>query len=281
MKKNILVGDIGSTKSTWWFDDKEAVEIQLPGYNPLMHAAETGIKLFSDVASSLLTKPTTIFYYGTGVVDAREAEKISMLLSPFFPDASIHIKSDLEGAAIAACGHQPGTVAILGTGSHAAVFDGKQITRQATSLGFILGDEGGGCDIGKMLLQTYFAKEMPEEISLSMFELLPEGRTGLLRELMNSPAPNQFLASFAQVAVDHKEFPWIRQAIRERFALFTRRYLLPLQPVIPVHIVGSIGCIFAGLIKEELEKAGLHSGEFISNPAFRLFERHLQYGEQS
>jgi glucosamine kinase len=279
MTKTILVGDVGSTKSTWWHNSVTATEIHLPGYNPVAHPSDAGKRLFD-----LLREETNgilfpeIWYYGAGVIDQSMADKVRQLLHGAFPESLIHVTTDLVGAAAAACGDEPGAVAILGTGSHAAVWDGQKVIRQAVSLGYILGDEGGGCDIGKALIQSYFYKEMPDDISAAMQERLPLDRTILIAELQTSSAPNQYLADFARVAVLNQDHPWIKTLISSRFNLFVNRHIVPLDPQGSVHIVGSIGCIFASLIKQELENSGLSVGSFIKDPALKLFERHLEHG---
>ena len=281
MEKVIIVGDIGSTKSTWWYNTDKVHELHLNGYNPLTHSPEAA----SQLIQALLThvgnvRIDEIWYYGAGVINPSITHEIHNTIASFFKDSSIYVSSDLIGAAIAACEYQPGTVAILGTGSHAAVFDGKKIVQQATSLGYILGDEGGGCDIGKALLQSYFYNEIPEPLLEEMHIRLPDGRAGLLNGLRLAVAPNQYLADFARVAVQFQEHPWVQELVSARFKLFVKRHILPLHPSGPVHIVGSIGCIFAGLIQHELENNGLSTGHFIKNPAHRLFEIHLDHGQK-
>lgn len=278
MGKTILVGDIGSTKSSWWFNAPASQELSLGGYNPLVHSPASGIKLFEDLHSKTSeTRFSEIWFYGAGVIDHRVSNEVKKQIQSLFPESLIHVASDLTGAAVAACGNDKGTVAILGTGSHAAVWDGHKIVRQANSLGYILGDEGGGCDIGKALLQSYFYHEMPAVIMKEMEDRLPNGRVGFLNNLQASPAPNQYLADFARVAVLFQEHEWIENLVASRFKLFVKRHLVPLSPGEVVHIVGSIGCIFARLIKHELEESGLKAGLFIKDPAHRLFERHLAH----
>ena len=281
MHKSILVGDVGSTKSSWCFDTDEEKTIHLDGYNPLFHAPSSRVKLFETLHQHTTNVQfSDIWYYGAGIIDQHIAEEVRQQLMPIYPLSQIHVASDLLGAAIAACRYEPGTVAILGTGSHAAVFNGHKIIRQATSLGYILGDEGGGCDIGKALLQGYFYNELPEALSLEMAKKLPSGRTGLIIELKSSSAPNQYLAEFARVAVLYQEHPWVKEMVTARFKLFVKRHVTPLAPDGPVHIVGSIGCIFAGLLKKELENAGLTLGEIIKDPIHRLFETHKEHGQK-
>lgn len=281
MHKSILVGDIGSTKSSWCFDTHEDKTIHLDGYNPLFHAPATRVKLFETLYHH--TKDvefSDVWYYGAGIIDHHVTDEVRQQLQTFFPSSNIHVASDLLGAAISACGYEQGTVAILGTGSHAAVFNGHKIIRQATSLGYILGDEGGGCDIGKALLQGYFYNELPEALSLEMAKKLPTGRTGFINDLRSSVAPNQYLAEFARVAVLYQEHPWIKDLVTSRIKLFVKRHVTPLAPVGPVHIVGSIGSIFAGLLKKELEDAGLTLGKTIKDPIHRLFETHKEHGQK-
>jgi hypothetical protein len=279
MTKSVLVGDIGSTKSSWWFHSDRDHEIHLAGYHPLFHSITSGDALFQELAGYMKgISIDTIWYYGAGVIDSAIANDIRNRLLKLFSNSEVQVDSDIMGAVKAACGDQEGTVAILGTGSHAAVFDGHGIIRQANSLGYILGDEGGGCDIGKAMLQGYFYNEMPSQLSVEMEKRLPSGRTGFLKDLLASPAPNQYLAAFAEVAVAWKEDLWIKELVRHRFTLFVKRHILPLAPQGPVHIVGSIGCIFAGLIQQELEDKGLVTGQWIKNPSRRLFEIHMEHG---
>ena len=221
--------------------------------------------------------PAVIWYYGAGVVDLKAADLVRNILTSVFKGTEIHISSDLEGAARAACGKETGTVAILGTGSHAAVFDGHHILRQANSLGYILGDEGGGCDIGKSLAQAYFYNQMPELVRIEMKKSMPGSRAEFLKELYDSTSPNQYLAELTKVAVGLHDHPWIKDLISERFRQFVKIHVVPLSPLGPVHILGSVGCIFAGLIEKELNHARLKAGMFIQNPAFRLFEMHLNH----
>ncbi len=279
MKKSIVVGDIGSTKSSWWVSGIEPKEINLSGFNPMVHTLEGGINMLKSLSTELdgLT-PAVIWYYGAGVIDIQAEQIIKTLLHHEFPESTLYVNSDLLGAAMATCGKEAGTVAILGTGSHAAVFDGHRIIRQANALGYILGDEGGGCDIGKSLLQAYFYNEMPESVRVEMKKNVPDGRAALMKQLYSSPSPNQYLATFAQVAVLMQEDSWIRELVSSRFKLFFKNQLFPLRPIEPVHILGSIGCIFADLIEKELRAYALKAGTFLKDPSYRLFTMHLDHG---
>jgi glucosamine kinase len=278
MPKNILVGDIGSTKSTWWSNSEGNKEFLLTGYNPLAHHEGSGQQMFEQLWH--VTEGVAfhqIWYYGTGVVNEAVAENIRDTVKKYFPGTKIEIASDLFGAAKAACGDRAGTVAILGTGSHAAVFDGHQIIRQAVSLGYQLGDEGGGCDIGKELIKAYFYHTMPASLLKAMPLAVQQGRASFLHNFYAQSAPNQFLAGFVSMAAEHSDHPWIQQLVLDRFNLFIRIHLLPLEPRGPIHVVGSVGTIFAGLFRQALQNHQLLPGSFIQDPARRLFEMHLEH----
>jgi hypothetical protein len=276
----IIVGDIGSTKSSWHISGNIHRHITLPGYNPVVHSIDTGRKmveaLLEEARDQMISE---LWYYGAGVLDLKSADGIRQLLATSFPQTKLHISNDLEGAAKAACGDMPGTIAILGTGSHAAVYDGDHIVRQANALGYILGDEGGGSDIGKSLVQAYFYYTMPEIIRVEMKKVIAGNRTDFLQTLYTSPTPNQFLAGIAKVSSGFYDHPWMMQLISERFDLFIRRHVLPLSPDGPVHVLGSIGCIFTDLMKQQLKVHGLMPGQFIRDPSFPLFEMHIQHGD--
>jgi len=281
MHEPILVGDIGSTKSTWWYGTTEPIQLKLPGYNPVTHTDISREVLFKSLRDQTgASSFSSIWYYGAGVIDQQISHAIFQDLKAIFPTSTIQVHSDLVGACFAACGENPGTSAILGTGSHAATWDGSKIVRQATALGYILGDEGGGCDIGKALIQAYFYNEMPDHIRPLMDEKIPKGRSGFFADFYSSNAPNQFLADFARVAVKFQEDFWIKTLIASRFDLFIKKHVLPLAPDGQIQVVGSIGSIFASLINQELVNNQLTAGNFIQDPAQRLFERHHEHGKK-
>lgn len=281
MQSTILVGDIGSTKSTWWYHTNADQEVNLQGYNPIVHGESHGRHLFEALKANMgETGVSAIWYYGTGVINNDIRDAIEQQLLEIFPNAKVHVRSDLIGAAIAANGRNAGNIAILGTGSHAACWDGRTITKQAVSLGYILGDEGSGCDIGKSLIQAYFYQTLPEAIALEMDKLLPDGRAGFFASLYSHQAPNQYLASFAKVAVQFKNDLWIKELVTERFRLFIQLHVNPLHINGPIHVIGTIGFIFADILTMELNRAGLSPGKFIQNPSRQIFESHLSDGKQ-
>jgi N-acetylglucosamine kinase-like BadF-type ATPase len=178
----------------------------------------------------------------------------------------------MTGACVAACGHSPGTVAILGTGSNAALYDGRTIIRKAITLGYMLGDEGSGSDIGRQLARAYFYGDMPVHLRSHLDPFFRNDRIAFLRTLYSSGAPNQLLAECVKGIAELQEDPWINTLIRKCISGFISTHLTPLQPTGPVHLVGSIGYIFSGIVLDELVQAGYVPGTVIRDPVQLLFE---------
>ena len=87
-------------------------------------------------------------------------------ITPYIP-APIEVYSDLMAAARAYAGAS-GIACILGTGSNSCLYDGTEITEHISPLGFILGDEGSGAVLGKLLvgdcLKRQFAGAFGSEV---------------------------------------------------------------------------------------------------------------------
>lgn len=161
----IVVADSGSSKTDWVFigEDGSQQSLESAGFNPVLHsAAEISEELatrFRDL--SFLDNVEQVFFYGSGCWDQKRADVIIEGTRPFFPNAQLLVEHDLLGAARATCGQEPGIACILGTGSNSCLFDGAQITDNVTNLGYLMGDEGSGTHMGKMIIRAFFYRELP------------------------------------------------------------------------------------------------------------------------
>ena len=81
-------------------------------------------------------------------------------------------------AARGLCGREAGITCILGTGSNSCFYDGKEIVNHISPLGFILGDEGSGAVLGKLLVGDILKNQLSpaiKEAFLKQFDLtVPE-----------------------------------------------------------------------------------------------------------
>jgi len=215
---------------------------------------------------------TEVYFYGAGCSIAEKCNQVASALSVVFPSAKIATHSDLLAAAHALFGKTNGVVSILGTGSNAAVYNGKDFEKKIQSLGYLLGDEGSGSHIGRQLLQSYLREEMPLNLRNEFrkdFELeLPI----VLEHLYKKPFPNRYLASFVPFAGKFMDDDFIQKIIRNSFQDFIHYQLdvLNFDKDIPVGFVGSVAFYFQEILKDELTKSAYQFAQVLKNPIDQL-----------
>ena len=65
---------------------------------------------------------------------------------------------------LACYGNTSGLIGILGTGANTAYYDGTILHQKAPSLGYLLGDEGSGAHLGRLLLSAGLRDELPTDL---------------------------------------------------------------------------------------------------------------------
>jgi len=277
----ILIADSGSTKTDWILLDLESGRRTYSeglGLNPYYSDSKSVAKEASRLFSSLDKRSVShIYFYGAGCSTFANKQIISEGLSINFPKSRIEVFHDLEGASRALCKTTEGIACILGTGSNAAYFDGKQIFQSAVSLGYLLGDEGSGNQLGKKLLHSIFLKTAPEELIQHFHKTFGLTLENLLIELYQKPYPNRFLASFANYIAENKDNPFILALIYSTFEEFIRLVVTPLNEnkKLPIHFTGSIAWFFKEELKLIVEKSGYILGVISRKPIEDLAEYHL------
>ena len=91
-------------------------------------------------------------------------EEIFQQLISIFPNSNIFVETDMLGACRGSCINNEGIVGILGTGSNSCVYDGQNIVANVSPLGFILGDEGSGACLGKLMVGDLLKNQMTPEL---------------------------------------------------------------------------------------------------------------------
>lgn len=225
-----LIAEVGGSSSRWALlgANNEATVLPLagesmPGFNPLSGdpaAFAKGLLGYFSERLPLALNAKRINVYGAGCGTADRAVVMESALRQVWPAAAMRIRSDLDGAAIGLCGTEAGTVIILGTGSNAGWFDGEMLHTAFPSLGYVLGDEGSGADIGRMLLQDAFYKRMPEDARLALFGASGPDAATVINEVYRSPFPSRALAAYAGRLSAISETPYAHDLIASRFHAF-------------------------------------------------------------
>jgi len=222
----ILIADSGSTKTDWCLVDNGVLVKQIftKGTNPFF---QTEDEISAEVSENLLpyldtAKVDAVWFYGAGCAFPEKNEIVRAAIARHL-DVPIEVGSDLLGAARGLCGRQPGIACILGTGSNSCFYDGKEIVSNVSPLGFILGDEGSGAVLGKMLVGDVLKNQLPaalKEEFLAKYELTP---AIILERVYKKPFPNRFLASLSPFLVEHLDVPEIHTLVLNGFKAFFDR----------------------------------------------------------
>lgn len=276
----ILIADSGSTKTEWLLVGKEGVErsFRTAGLNPyLLSEDEIRRLLTREVLEELpVESMTEIFFYGAGCV-GRPAEMLCAQLRRVIGVDTVEVHSDLLGAARALCGDAPGIVAILGTGSNSGLYDGRTLTRSVPSLGYLLGDEGSGSDLGKHFLSDAMKGLLPESVAKPFFDRYPLSQGELLESVYRRPFPNRFMAHFAPFLHEHLGDDYVRQLVAGCFEAFFRRNILAYPYTkFPVHFVGSVAYYFAEVLREVARSLSVEVATILPSPGEALARYHTQ-----
>lgn len=255
-ERNTLTADSGSTKTAWRYvaSDGRSYVYQTDGINPYYQSREDIVR---QVETQLLPRlsqfPTVIRFYGAGC-SVDKAPVVQSALQTLFPSASVEVGSDLLGAARITCGSQPGIVCILGTGSNSCYYNGNAIQQNVSPLGYIIGDEGSGAVLGKMLVGDVLKNQLPEAISKAFFERFQVTASEIIEHVYKKPFPNRYLAQFAVFYAEHPECEELQNLLKMSFDAFVRRNLLQYDELrhLPLHFVGSVAYHYVETLKEVL-----------------------------
>ncbi|MCF8243709.1 MAG: hypothetical protein K9J37_04850 [Saprospiraceae bacterium] len=277
----LIIADGGATKADWVIvkDGGEQLTVSTTGFNPTYLPGEKITDIIRRELVEMLPFEITgqAFYYGTGCKDLDRRQIVIDALHRELPKAEINVTHDLLGAARATCGHEPGIACILGTGSNSVLFDGNKEVDQVTNLGFLLGDEGSGAQIGKMFLQAYFYREMPADLHPIIEQVCPNGRKDIIESVYGGGIPSAYLASFTQLFAAHQDHAFVQEIVKKSFTEFLTRHVCKYKnhERLPVSFVGSVAYHFQGILKEALHELGLHTGVFVQKPIGNLVKYHL------
>lgn len=277
MSFTIAVVDSGSSKGDWVFTSGEnRLMLELPGYNPLITDQEVFASQVSDRIAKIIhsQEVKNVYFYAAGMTGPERIKRGHNMLAGLFPNAQCIVDSDMKAAALAVCGKEPGIVGILGTGSNACHFDGKEITSGINSLGWILGDEGSGTYLGKRLVRDYFYYRLPSELASAFTANYGLSKDELLDAVYRLPRPNFYLASFCDFLGKHREHPYVQVMLEEAFMQFAEKHLLRFRQFryLRTHLIGSIAYHFADFVRKALTKYQIPVGIIIKKPIDHLVD---------
>lgn len=267
-----LIVDCGSTKADWVLLDSNNIinKTQTEGFNPNYSDKEHILSIASNnnLYNTYLQNITDIFFYGSGCGSKHNINLINDIFKSVFVHSEICVYSDMMAACHAVSAHKKAIVCILGTGSNSCLFNGTDIVDKAVSLGYIIGDEGSGSNIGKSILHDYLYQMMPLDLYSKIENEYNIDVNSFISNVYHSNQPSKYLASFAKIAVENKNHDYIINLCRRCFDEFINCFVMRYDGCheYEVSFVGSIAYYFQDIIKERLGLRNLKMGEVLKSP---------------
>jgi glucosamine kinase len=272
-----LIIDSGGSKAAWAFrrSGLAVAEGAVRGIHPLLLDDEELLTAAGALADALPGQPEAVFYYGTGCSDAKPAGRVRQAFQLLFPQADIQVQGDMLGAARGLWGQERGIALILGTGSNVCLVDGGEILRNTGGLGYVLGDEGSGADLGKRLLGAFLNGLLPDDLRQQLIHAYALDRGTVLDQVYRQPFANRYLASFAPFLHQNAAHPFVQALVAERFQALFRHNLIPLGAQAPLGCVGSVGFYFQDILRQTATQYGYALERVVLMPLEGLIAYHL------
>ncbi|MDY4917906.1 MAG: hypothetical protein SO114_09650 [Candidatus Cryptobacteroides sp.] len=277
----LIISDCGATKADWAVirDGEAVLRFSTCGFNAAVennaHKLASSLKTGLERASFIPGDRFRLCIYCAGVVSATLASEFSASFHDCFSGAQVEVCSDMLGAARAVCGHNPGVIGIIGTGSNSCLYDGETITVPGKGGGYVLGDEASGAWFGKALLSDFIRNLLPDDISRAIVEEYGLDYPSIVRGVYRSDAPSAYLASFFPFIQRHMDSGYVQELIRQGVALYFDRVLAPFAGKgLPLSLCGSVACICEHQIRQCASERAWTVSRFLQSPLDGLIEYH-------
>lgn len=275
-KHKILIADSGASKTDWCLLEGGEVKHRFNtiGISPIFQTQQEISKEIKHFVYPQLQKrvPHAIFFYGSGCIPEK-IESVKSAIQSSFETSKIEVHSDLVAAAHALCGNETGIACILGTGSNSCQWNGTKIVKQVSPLGFILGDEGSGASMGKLLVGDVLKNQLSVELKdkfMNQYNLTP---AIIIENVYRKPFPSRFLASITPFLLQNIEHKAVKSIVKKSFTDFFQRNVMQYDyKNHKVNFVGSIAHYYAVTLKEVALENGITIGAIEQSPMKGLIE---------
>lgn len=277
----ILIADCGSTKIDWCVVENGKVVNQIftCGMNAVMLTEEEmaeriGNELVPELGDA---KIDAVYFYGAGCINEEVCGHVANAIRKNIPSAhTVDVHTDLLAAARALCGHSAGIACIMGTGSNSCYYDGEKICDNVSPLGYILGDEGSGAVLGKIMLGDILKNQLPKHLCEKFLKEYELDRMTIIRRVYKEPQGNRFLASVTPFLIQNIEEPAIHALVLNAFKAFFVRNIAQYEGYkdLKVNFIGSIAYYYRSVLGEAAAECGCTVGTIIKSPMEGLIAFH-------
>jgi N-acetylglucosamine kinase-like BadF-type ATPase len=275
----MLIVDSGSMKTDWGVVQHGQLvqQVSTKGMNPYFLSEEELESEFVEVALPQLgfNSFDAVYFYGSGCTPQKVPIVSNILMNHIKVTKTLEVATDMLAAARALCGRKSGIACIMGTGSNSCYYDGGKIADHIPPLGYILGDEGSGAVLGKLLvgeiLKNQWTPALKEKF-LKQYELTP---ADIIERVYCQPFPNRFLASLSPFLAQNIREPMVHALVVNSFKDFLKRNVMRYDyRSNKVHFVGSIACYYKETLMQAVAEMGMKAGRIVKSPMEGLLEFH-------
>jgi N-acetylglucosamine kinase-like BadF-type ATPase len=277
----ILIADSGSTKTAWCVVDGNTIvkQVSTDGMNAVLLTEQ---EMTERIAHELMPELSglnidSVYFYGAGCLAKNICTSVECAIRANITNAAtVEVHTDLLGAARALCGDRPGLACILGTGSNSCFYDGNNIADTVSPLGYILGDEGSGAVLGRLLLGDVLKRQLPEHLCRKFLDEYQLNLTTIIERVYKEPKPNQFLASVSRFLCENIEEPAIHRLVLNAFKSFFVRNVAHYHyyKTLPINFVGSIAYYYKDVLQEAAAAMDCKLGVVMQTPMEGLVKYH-------
>ena len=274
----IVIGESSSTRTEWALvDGKEIVAHAFTkGLNPFFQTRR-------DISHTVrLELPEAFFrrrwehvyFYGAGCAN-KEKNKImeSSLVAQF--KTPVTVGSDLLGAARGLLVREPGLAGILGTGSNSCLYDGKEIVKNVAPLGYVLGDEGSGSYMGKILIADMLKGIAPADLTARFYERFAVTPNILMDDIYSNPMPNRTLSHYSGFLAENLDNAYVYNLVYTSFKSYFERNIAAYDyRNYPLSLVGSTCVIYEDILRRAAADFGVELGKLMRFSMPGLVEYH-------
>jgi N-acetylglucosamine kinase-like BadF-type ATPase len=267
----VLIAESGSTKTQWRLLSLNQIEslVNTQGINPVLLSSDEIEGVIRPVSAGIDAKEIgAVYFFGAGCASKTAKEKIWKAIFNVFGCDNIVVDTDLIAACLSLAGDSPAMIGLLGTGSNSCLWNGREIAERVPSLGYILGDEGGGVSIGKQLVSDFLKNQMPLNLRLKFIEKYDVSAEIAIERVYQMPMPNRYLAGFAPFAEANIDDEYCRQLVQKQFSDFVVRNILQYRKHsdFEIHFCGSIAFSHQSILIDICKSHDIRVGKIVKEP---------------
>lgn len=277
----LLIADSGSSKTEWRLINEEAqtlFSVQTQGLNPYFVSQDKIVDVLASFIKPIAGKVERVFFYGAGCgLPVKSLTVKKAIEDTLQVQVSCEVEGDILGTARSLLKNKSGIACILGTGANSCIYNGKAITENIPSLGYMLSDWGSGTVLGKDFLSLVLQEKLSSTITEHFYDIFRMKRAEILDGIYNKPLPNRFLASFTPFLLKYSEEPQCHTIIVNNFKSFFEYYVLRytnMKGTPHVSFSGSVAYNFSVYLEEVAQQMGIAIDTIVQQPMDGLIKYH-------